>query len=384
MPGIGYLIAMLTAAAFACPFCGPTPPTLAERLAEADVGVFAEWRKLVEPTDAMSDPQTKFRIVEVLRATDKPPEKGSVVSVPIHWDGQPGDLVLLLGRRTDGITEWNQPIEISEVSAAYVRQSPSPEKPQSERLPFFLRFLESMDPLLANDAFAEFSRAKYEDVVTIKDRLPREKLRKWLDDPMTAPNRYGFYGLLLGLCGKPDDAEYLAGRVFPATPEDKFVFGLDGMMAGYVLLAGEPGFQRLITKKLADPMTPDGDVFAVINLARFLWQFAPDRVPREKVAASLRPLVEQPKFAEVVIVDLARWKDWTVLPAVIKRYGQDPFETDTAKLKVIQFALVCVKHGGSDPAVKTAQQFLDRLQAENADLVQQARRALSLPTAPSP
>jgi len=360
--------------AAACPFCPPSSPTLAEQLAESDVGVLVAWVRAVDPADGQSEPRTDFRVVEVLRSPEIGPKKDATVSVDFLRDGKPGDLFLLMGKRIDGITDWSLPIEITEISAAYVKQAPSPERPMTERLPFFLRFLEAHDPLLANDAFAEFSRSKYEDVVAIKNRLPREKLRQWLDDPATPPMRLGFYGLLLGLCGTADDAEFLAAKVFRPTAENDVRPGLDGMMAGYVLLTGESGLQRLVDKKLNDPTQPDGDVYAVVNLLRFLWQFAADRVPQSKVAAALRPLVDRPQFAEVAIVDLARWKDWSALEALVARYGQPPFETPTAKTKVVQFALACVKHGGDDPAVAKARKFLDRLKADDPETLHTAER----------
>ena len=38
----------------------------------------------------------------------------------------------------------------------------------------------------------------YEVIVPLKDRMPREKLRKWVTDPDTPVTRIGLYGLLLG------------------------------------------------------------------------------------------------------------------------------------------------------------------------------------------
>jgi hypothetical protein len=380
MPGtVSRIVMMLLALGLAqslaaCPFCPPSSPTLAEQLAESDVGVLVAWVRSVDPKDGQSEPRTDFRIVEVLRSPDDGPKKGASVSVPFLRDGQPGDLFLLMAQRIEGITDWSQPIEVTEISAAYVKQAPSPERPASERLPFFLKFLESRDQLLANDAFAEFSRANYEDVVAIRNQLPRAKIRQWLADPETPAMRLGFYGLLLGLSGTQDDAEFLAAQVFRPTAQNEVRIGLDGMMAGYVLLTGEPGLERLVKSKLQGQGQPDGDVFAVINLLRFLWQFAGDRVPQKAVAASLRPLVDRPQFAEVAIVDLARWKDWTVLPTLIGQYGQPPFETPSAKMKVVQFALACVKHGGDDPAVAMARQFLERLKAEDPETLRTAER----------
>jgi hypothetical protein len=358
----------------ACPFCPPSSPTLAEQLAESDIGVLVAWVRAVDPQDGQTEPRTDFRIVEVLRAPESGPKKDATVSVSFLRDGKPGDLFLLMGQQIDGITNWSLPVEVTEISAAYVRQAPSPERPATERLPFFLKFLESRDPLLANDAFAEFSRAKYEDVVALRKQLPREKIRQWIADPETPAMRLGFYGLLLGLSGTADDAEFLAGQVFRPTAENETRIGLDGLMAGYVLLTGEAGLQRLLQQKLHDPQQPDGDVFAVINLLRFLWQFAAERVPQAKVAAALRPLVDRPQFAEVAIVDLARWQDWTALPALIAKYGQPPFETTSAKMKVVQYALACRKHGGDDPAAATARQFLEDLRTKDPDTLRTAER----------
>ncbi|HUQ69876.1 MAG TPA: hypothetical protein VM165_10155 [Planctomycetaceae bacterium] len=371
-------ILVASSVAVACPFCVPPPPTLAEQLAESDVAVIAEWARSEPASDDQPEPRIDFRVVEVLRTTDDGPKKAGIVSVSFFIEAKPGDLFLLLAKRPEGIADWGQPIEVTEISAAYAKQTPSIERPAKERLPFFVRFLESSDQLLANDAFAEFGGAKYEDVVAIKDRLSREKIRQWLENPGTPPMRLGFYGMLLGLCGNAEDAEFLAAKVFPATPADKFAIGLDGMMAGYVLLTGERGLNRLVEQKLNDPKQPDGDVYAVINLLRFLWQFAPDRVPQAKVAAALRPLVDRPQFAEVAIVDLARWKEWSVLDQVIARYGQPPFETPEAKRKAITFALACIKDGGNDPQpgtpAKQARQFIERLRADDPETLRNAER----------
>ncbi|MDZ4684433.1 MAG: hypothetical protein SH850_05035 [Planctomycetaceae bacterium] len=384
MPRIGIItaaaliVATLCHHVAACPFCPPSSPTLAEQLAESDVGVLVEWLRSEDAPDDQSEARTDFRVVEVLRSFETGPKKSQTVSVPFLRQGKPGDLFLLMAKRVEGITEWSLPIEVTEISAAYVKQAPSPERPATERLPFFLRFLESPDQLLANDAFAEFSRAKYEDVVAIKDRLPRDKLRKWLEDPETTKMRLGFYGLLLGLCGNADDGLFLAAKVFPPTAEDEVRLGLDGMMAGYVLLTGETGLNRLVEQKLNDTQQPDGDVYAVINLLRFLWQFAADRVPQANVAAALRPLVDRPQFAEVAIVDLARWKDWSVLDKIIARYGEPPFETPEAKRKAITFALACIKDGGNDPQpgtpAKQARRFIERLRTEDPEMLRNAER----------
>jgi hypothetical protein len=58
---------------------------------------------------------------------------------------------------------------------------------------------------------------------------------------------------------------------------------------------------------------------------RFLGEES-DLVPRDRVLRSLRILLDEPKLADLVIADLARWQDWTVvdkLAAIFKDATSD-------------------------------------------------------------
>lgn len=372
----------LTALA-ACPFCPPSSPPLAEQVATSDVGILVKWaRSIPNPQDA-TEIETEFQVVETFRQTDPARKVASPLRVPYLLEAKPGDLFVMLGNHREELIDWQLPIEVSEVSYGYLRQLPPLEKPPGERLPFFLKFLQYSDPLLANDAFAEFSRARYEDVVAIRERLSRETVRRWMRElAPTEQMRLGFYALLLGMCGNAADADYLAGEVLRPTPGDTVRLGLDGMMAGYVLLTGEAGLNRLIAAQLDTPDQPDGDVYAFVNTLRFLWQYAPDRAPREQVAAAMARLVDRPAFAEVAIVDLARWGHWDMTERILAQYGQPPFDDPAAKRQLIHFALACVKaherSAEASPAHVAAAQlsrkFLDRLSQTDPDTLQNARR----------
>ena len=47
-----------------------------------------------------------------------------------------------------------------------------------------------------------------------------------------------------------------------------------------------------------------------------------DAVPKERLLASMRLLLDNPEFADQVIPDLARWEDWSVLDRLIEMYKQ--------------------------------------------------------------
>jgi hypothetical protein len=349
----------------ACPFCPPSSPPLAEQLAESDSAVLAVWVKIIPAESETDSPQTVFRIKEVERDKTGKLKPDAEIAVNFERQGRPGDTFFLMGKLDQEFTKWGQPLEVTEVSYGYIRALPSPEKPATERLRHFLKFFEIRDLLIANDAFSEFSRAKYGDVVAIQKNLPRDKLRKWLRDPETDPVRIGFYAMLIGLCGDQTDAEYLWSRFEKPPGKNELRIAIDGMMGGYLLLTGEAGFGRLVQTKLVPADTADSDIMAVINALRFLWEYAPQCVPREHVALAMQAVLHRPAFAEVALVDLARWKAWDATADVLNWMGREPFDRPVTQAKLVQFARACTKDDSADADPKAqAQAFLDQLQRD--------------------
>jgi hypothetical protein len=382
------IVALLIASACsvgwaACPFCPPSGPTRSEQIAQADLAVLARWERLIEPRGELegADPQTVFRVVEVLRTSGRPLKAGEKITVNTLQEGKPGQLFVLLASATEGLPDWHSLFEVTLDAYQYLKQAPSLEEPAVKRLRYFLKFLEVGDTFIANDAFAEFSVARYQDVAQLAPYLSREKLRRWLaDDSDSTQVRHGFYGLLLGLCGNEDDARYLAGRVLPPPASDRPRLGLDGLMAGYVLLTGERGVRELVAAKIQVPSRIDGEVSAVMGALRFLWEYVPERVPRGEVVAAMRLLVDDTRHGELAVIDLARWKDWDSLPRVIAVYGQPPFETREGKEKLVQFVLVAQKDlsaTADEPRLMQARSFLQRLRREEPDVVRAAEKWLA-------
>lgn len=383
--GIGWCSAELTAAP-GCPFCPPTQPTFSERLSQSDVAGLAKWVSATQTKnkdDEVGEAKTNLEVVDVIRTdNEKQFAPKSKVTLDFLREGTPGDLFVLFGKREDGKVGWSAPVEVTEVSYQYIRQAPAYEKPAQERLRFFLKCLELNDQTIANDAFAEFSRARYEDVAAIADQLPREKLRRWLESPETTQIRRGFYGLLLGLCGDESDAAFLEAQIFAPVEPDSARLGIDGMMGGYLLLRGEQGLKRLVEGKLQVADTAATDLFALLNALRFAGEYGRDRIPLADLQGAMRQFLDRVEFAEIVLPDLARWKDWGVLDRLIANYGHEPFETDSGKLKIIQFAQACAKDsrtdGGTPQRVAAAKQFLSKIEQESPDLIRQTRRSAPL------
>ena len=58
------------------------------------------------------------------------------------------------------------------------------------------------------------------------------------------------------------------------------------------------------------------DVFSAIAALRFHGTEG-DKVSRQRIVAALRHVLDRPKMADMVIPDLARWEDWSVLDRLV-------------------------------------------------------------------
>jgi hypothetical protein len=365
-------LVLLVGTAVACPFCPPTSPTLSEQLAQSDAVALAQW---VAGTPAAADDgtavgRTTFLPVQVLKTPGEALAKGERLTIPTYRAGKPGDLFLLSGKlegtAAEGLT-WDAPREVSETAFQYIAQAPAPETPTAKRLRYFVRFLEYPDPLIGDDAYAEFAQASYDEVAAVRESLSREKLRQWLSDPDTLASRRGLYGLMLGLCGTEEDADLLKALI--EDPRDTIRLGIDGVIGGYILLTKGDGLADIEKTKLANPQAPIADVHSAMTALRFLWEYAEGVVPKDRIKQALHPVLDRPEAADLAITDLARWKDWTVqdrLMDLFKRGNpENPLGEIAVRRAIIRYMLASTQDAATEqdppPHVLKGRQYLDEL-----------------------
>jgi hypothetical protein len=358
-----------------CPFCSAPSLTLSEQLAQADAAVLVQW-SAGAPADSAAGDQgtTTYSVLDVVKAGDSKMVKGDAITVPRYREGRAGELFLLLG--TQGVElEWSSPLEVTEASFNYIRQAPSPEAASLDRLAYFVRFLEYPDPLVANDAYAEFANAPYKDIVPLASQLPREQVRAWVRDPDIAPTRLGLYGLLLGLCGTPDDAQLMEQRILEADAD--FRLGIDGVMGGYLLLTGAEGLDLIDEQKLRNRSIPFSETYAAMQALRFMWTYA-ERIDKDRLRQSMRILLDRPELADLVIADLARWQDWSVMDQLMSMYDVEEYSIPSVKRAIVRYMLVASKdkpaEGVDGTHVDKGARYLATLRDRDPKTVQQAER----------
>jgi hypothetical protein len=376
---VALLIAVgTTTAANCCPFCEAPSLTLTEQINQADVAALVQW---VESKPANREKgfagSTTYEVVDIVQDGSQSLKQGVQVKLDRDRAARKGDLFVLLGTKGTGI-EWSSPLEVSETGFNYMKQAPTKETAPAERLKYFLKFLEYSDPLIANDAYAEFANAPYKDIVLLKDLMPREKIRKWLTDRNTPATRLGLYGLMLGLCGNEEDASLMRQKILEPTQD--FRLGIDGIMSGYLLLGGEQALTEIDQAKLRNTEVPFSETYAAMQALRFLWTYAPERFPKERLRQSMRVLLDRPELADLVIIDLTRWEDWSIADKLMSMYDQDEFNVPSIKRAIVRYYLVAERAKGDSQAAelpeyaKKAKQYLAQLRQDDPKTVQAAER----------
>jgi hypothetical protein len=73
---------------------------------------------------------------------------------------------------------------------------------------------------------------------------------------------------------------------------------------------------------------------------RFLGEES-DLVPRDRVLQSLRLLLEEPKLADLVIADLARWQDWSVVDKLSQIFKDAQADNIFVREPIVNYLRAC-------------------------------------------
>lgn len=375
-----------------CPFCDAPSLTLAEQIEQAQHLLLAKWTGGEKPTNESAGTAI-FKIIEVSKSEDDAFKLNEEIELPQYIAGNKDALYILMGPGTK-LIDWHVPSEAERSAWEYVSNLPMPvegEKQQIERLAYFLDYLQHPQMTVSNDAYAEFAAAAYEIIKPLSDRMPRNKLRKWVVDPETPVTRLGLYGLLLGLCGKDEDAAAMKKKILH--PDADFRLGIEGVMSGYLIITGEKGLKVLEESKMEattytnkdgeEKKLPFSETYAAMQTLRFMWSYEPDRIPKERLKQSMRTLLTRSELADLVIADLSRWKDWGVQDKLLAMYDDEEFDIPSIKRAIVRYFYYASKDVPEDSEEKntpehavTAAAHLKTLEEKDPKTVRNTKRFL--------
>lgn len=345
IPGLllGLLVtALATTPGRACPFCTASALTISEEMEGMDVVALARLTRLPDGADSRNAGQGaakgEFRVVEVLKGSGAL-EIDAAIRAIVFGQEQLGDQFLVMGTGAPDVA-WSSPMKVSDVAGAYIRRLGELPTAGIDRLAFFQDYLESPEALISRDAYNEFAKAPYTELVGLRDKMDHGRLVAWIQNPDTPINRKRLYLVMLSVCGGPEDLPMLEQLL---CNEDRQVRGgLDALVASYLMLAGESGMTLVEDLFLKNAQAEYADTYAAIMALRFLGTET-QAVPRERLLQGLHALVGRPELADLIIPDLVRWEDWSQIERLVALFKDADEKANFIRAPVINYVRACPK-----------------------------------------
>ena len=383
------LVAVAPLVAIACPFCDPASKTFSEEIETMAVVAIVELVELAPPPPpgVYTAPElSRFRVVKFLKGEEL--LKSDTLETMYVGNAQPGDKFLLQGLE-EGELLWSMPLPVNDRIVAYLETLPTLPAEGVERLLFFQDYLEDPDELLVRDAYNEFALASYEVIQEMAPHMDHDQLVEWIRDDGVPPSRRRLYLTMLGVCGSTADLPMLEEML--RSEELHIKAGLDAMIACYLTLGGSQGlpliedlflktheaematvstmftgtpWQPLVSEVVWERAKPEyADTYSAIMALRFHFTDA-DVLEKEDILGSLRLMLDRPSLTDLVIPDLARAEDWSVMDRLFEIYRDADTESNWVRVPVVNYLRAC--------PLPQAKVYLEQCEAIDPEAVRRA------------
>ncbi|MBA4020579.1 MAG: hypothetical protein C0483_25760 [Pirellula sp.] len=361
--------------ASACPFCSAAQTTLSEDIKSNDVAVICKLvnRPAEQPADAPPEAsECTFEVLSAIKGGEhlKPAADGKPATIKILYFGEKpiGTKFLAFGIDPANLA-WGTPTAMSDRAIEYVTKLPKLPDNGADRLAFFQEYFEDADSLLAADSYDEFAKAPYAELKDLKPRMVHDKLIAWIKDPNVSTSRRRLYLCMLSVCGTQADVTFLEELI--KNDDRQIRTALDAMIGSYLSLRGPDGMPLIEDMFLKNKDAEYTDTYSAIMALRFIGQET-DAISRDRLKEGMRHMLSRPTLADLIIPDLTRWQDWTVMDRLVQLFKDANEESSWVRLPVVNYLRAC--------PLPEAKKHLDELAKIDPDVVKRAMNYY--PTAP--
>ena len=358
----------------ACPFCSSLPRTLSDDLEEGTSAVIARCESITEESDEVWI--LRLRITEVVKGDGD--LQDSVVEAVTTERPSKNSIYWMVGFSETQI-QWAPPTKISVGGVSYVKGLIGLNESGPKRLEYFLKYLQHPNEIIAADAYNEFAEASLEDIASLKNKLDRNWVISQLRDAKAPLHRRRLCWTFLSQCGVAQDRSLFDELVHRREIDGSFEIGMDAAIACFIVLGGEKALAQIERDYLTDSAARFSDSFSAISAIRVCGTEM-RVIPRARLARALRPVLARPTLADLVISDLARWKDWTAIDRMVELFALPNEDARLIKPAVVLYLKNCPL-----PAAKNA---LAKLRKMDPEAVKSAEASMmlytGLPSVPVP
>ena len=159
-----------------------------------------------------------------------------------------------------------------------------------------------------------------------------------LQDPKTDVSHRRLYLTMLGICGSKDDVPFLERML---KSEDRAMkTGLDALIGCYLMLKGPAGLPTIADQFIKNENAEFTDQYQAIMALRFHGEEG-TVLKKEQVAAVLRHMLDRPKYADLVVADLARWEDWSVIDRMFELFRDADQDSLWVREPIVNYMRAC-------------------------------------------
>lgn len=371
----GFVLLAGTVAAQACSLCGEgfrSSPTFRQEASLRSARAILHGT-ITNPRLEGADLKGKsdFNIKSVIRSHAAVKGKKTLVLpryMPVPDKDAPPQYLLFCDIDRGAVDPYRGVPVKSERTVEYLKKALALDKKDvAGNLAFFFGYLDDADPEVARDAFLEFARANDAEVAKAAPKLDAAKLRAWIKDPKTQPGRHGLYAMLLGACGKAEDAEYL--KKLLDSKEERYQDAADGLLAGLVAIDPKKGWE-LVHSIVSDGRKPLSLRIKATGTLRFL-NAAKGKEAKDDIVKAMRSLLVQGDLADLAIEDLRTFKLWDLTKDVLACHGKKGYDSPLMRRAILRYAL-------SAPASAETKTFLDARRKDDPDTLKEVEEGLRL------
>ena len=351
-------------AANGCPFCQGVQQTIRQQSLAMDAVVIASSLD-GDLTRNLKTGAVKMKVERVIKGGEHV-KVGQTLDAIYYGKVAVGRRFLLSGVDPPNL-QWSC-MAVSPRSEEYIVKASEIKDDPVERLKYFRNYLEDEESLISRDAYDEFASAPYDVIQKIGPLMERERLINWVQQPEIGADRKRLYFTMLGVCGGKDDLPMLESLL--RSPAKSTNGGLDALIACYLTLAGESGLPLVNELFFTNPKTPFPESYAAIMAIRFHGTDG-GVIPRSALLESLHHVLGREQLADMVIPDLAKWKDWSQIKRLTKMFREADEENNWLRVPVINYMRAC--------PLPEAAEALKELEKIDPDAVHRAKTFFPIP-----
>jgi hypothetical protein len=350
---------VLSLPAQACPFCNVNGQTLTGETNQASMVLFGTLTKAdPNPREEAPDGTTDLVIEKVVKNHDFLQNR-KILTLPRYIppipDGNKYKFLVFIDVFKNKLDPYRGVAVKADCDmATYLKGALAVKDEKVEkRLAFFFDYLDNADVEISTDAYKEFGNADYKDYKELAKTLPADRIAGWLASPKTPAFRYGLYASMLGHCGGEKHASMLRQKL--DDPEEQAGSGMDGILAGYIMLKPREGAEYL-KALLGNPRKGFLNRYAALKAARFFWDFRDDLISHKELTEIMAPLLHMKDIADLVIEDFRRWRHFDMTDRILALQNDPVYNVNVVKRSVLRYALSAKGNQAADRFVATQRQ----------------------------